>query len=210
MRRSGIRKETPMTERSTSLAVWDIPTPAVAGERFAIKAGAKSAAGRTLAGACIEVVDANGAVVASGTLGADPWPGTEALCWTAFDVPAPAQQGVAEYAVRLAAGQGGESAKARFSVAIAAKPEYTLRIQIAERSSGEALAGVEVRAGPFRGRTDKAGRADLRIAKGTYEIMLWRTAHVAEPRPLTVDGDATLALTMTHVPEEHPDARWVR
>ena len=84
-----------------SLAVWDVPMPVVAGEKFSIKVGAKSASGRALAGCRVEVSDAAGTVVASGTLGDKPWPGTEALYWTALDVPAPAQQQLAEYAVRF-------------------------------------------------------------------------------------------------------------
>ena len=38
---------------TTSLAVWDVPMPVVAGETFAIKVGA--AGGRSLAGEKIEV-----------------------------------------------------------------------------------------------------------------------------------------------------------
>ena len=63
--------------------------PVVAGEKFAIKVGAKSSSGRALAGGRVEVSDAQGAVVASATLGDAPWPGTEALYWTALEVPAP-------------------------------------------------------------------------------------------------------------------------
>ena len=79
--------------------------PVVAGERFTIKVGAKSASARALAGGRVEVCDATGTVVASGALGDAPWPGTEALYWTALDVPAPARPTVAEYAVRLARGR---------------------------------------------------------------------------------------------------------
>ena len=59
-----------------SLAVWDIPPTVVAGERFTIKAGAKSSAGCHLGGRRIEACDAAGAVIASGKLSAAPWPGT--------------------------------------------------------------------------------------------------------------------------------------
>src|SRR3954463_13583226 len=41
----------------TSLAVWDIPSPIVKGERFAIKVGAKSAADAELKGLEIAVLD---------------------------------------------------------------------------------------------------------------------------------------------------------
>ena len=195
---------------ATSLAVWDVPMPVVAGEKFSIKVGAKSASGRALAGARVEVSDASGKVVASGTLGYKPWPGTEALYWTALDMPAPAEQQVAEYAVRCLAGQGHDAAASRISVVAAGKPEHTLSVKVTERDTAAALDGVEIRLGPFHARTDKTGVAALLVSKGDYRLELWRTAHIAQPVPVTIDGDASLALTMLHVPEEHPDARWVR
>jgi hypothetical protein len=42
-RRSGILEEAAVSSADTiSLAVWDVPMPAVAGQRFSIKVGAKS------------------------------------------------------------------------------------------------------------------------------------------------------------------------
>jgi hypothetical protein len=182
---------------TTSLAVWDVPMPVVAGEPFAIKVGAKGASGR------VAVIDSAGAVVASGALGDAAWPGTEALHWTALDVPAP-RTDAARYTVRC------EGAETWFSVAVAVKPECTLTVQVTERDSKEALGGVEIRLGPFHARTDKAGRAELRVGKGDYRLQLWKTAHIAQPTPIAIAGDTSVALTMVNVPEEHPDARWVR
>jgi hypothetical protein len=50
----------------------------------------------------------------------------------------------------------------------------------------------------------------LRAGHGEHRLHLWRTAHIAEPQIVAIEGDAELRLTMLHVPEEHPDARWVR
>lgn len=194
-------------QNKTSLAVWDVPMPVVAGERFSIKAGAKSASKAKLAGTRIEVNDAAGAVVASATLGEAPLAGTEALYWATLDVPAPAKPQAAEYSVRLVS---DEAIATRFSVVAAAKPEHRLSVKVTERDTAEALAGVEIRLGPFHARTDKTGHAELRLCKGNYQLQLWRTAHIAPPQPLSVTGDLSLELKMVHVPEEHPDARWVR
>ena len=194
----------------TSLAVWDVPMPAVAGEKFSIKVGVKSAAGSSLAGGHVEVSDATGAVVASGKLGETPWPDTEALYWTELEMPAPVKQQVAEFAVRFVPDRDHEAATSRFSVVTAAKPEHILTVKVAEQTTKAALEGVEIRLGPFHARTDKAGRAKLRVCKGAYQLQLWRNAHIAAPQPINIDGDASVELTMAHVPEEHPDARWVR
>lgn len=192
-----------------SLAVWDVPMPVVAGDKFAIKVGAKSLSGRALAGERVEVSDAKGTVVASATLGDAPWPGTEALYWTSLDVPAPRDREVGDYTVRLEPASL-DAVPTRFSIAVAAKPAYTLTVTVTERDTKAALDGVEIRIGPFHARTDKAGRAELRVSRGDFLLQLWRTAHIAEPQPVRVGRDDNLELTMVHVPEEHPDARWVR
>lgn len=198
---------------ATSLAVWDVPMPVVEGEKFSIKVGAKSASGRTLAGRRVEVSDAAGAVVASGTLGGTPWAETEALYWAALDVPAPAERQLADYAVRLITDRGEpahEAVPSRFSVIAAGKPEHKVTVAVTEQDTGAALDGVEVRLGPFHARTDKAGRAELRVCKGAYQLQLWRTAHNASPKTIDIKSDMSVDLTMEHVPEDHPDARWVR
>jgi hypothetical protein len=206
--RNGIREDRIVSDKnSISLAVWDVPMPVVAGEKISIKVGAKSASGRKLGGCRVEVSDATGAVVASGQLGEAPLAGTEALYWTALDVPAPAQHQAAEYSVRLVP---DDAIATRFSVAAAAKPEHRLSVTVTERDTAEALGDVEIRLGPFHARTDKTGHAELRLCKGDYQLQLWRTAHIAAPQPLSVTGDLSLELKMVHVPEEHPDARWVR
>jgi hypothetical protein len=187
-----------------SLAVWDVPMPVVVGETFRIKVGAKSSAARVLAGERVEVSDSAGAAVASGVLGDAAWPGTEALHWLALEIRAPQTSGVVEYSVRC------EGATTRFSVAAAEKPERMLTVTVTERDTKAVLGDVEIRLGPFHARTDKNGRAELRICKGEYQLQLWRTAHIAQPQPISITGDMSVALTMLHVPEEHPDARWVR
>jgi hypothetical protein len=206
-RHNAIPEEAHVTDMTISLAVWDVPMPVVAGERFAIKAGAKATGGGTLSGTRIEVIDEAGAAVASGTLGDAPLAGTEALYWTALDMAAPAKLSVAEYTVRLAA---DGAAATRFSVAVAAMPVHTLAVTVTERDSKAALDSVEIRLGAFHARTGKDGRAELRVAPGAYELQLWRTAHIAPVAPLDVKNDVTIELTMLHVPEDHPDARWVR
>lgn len=200
-----------MSDNDTiSLAVWDVPMPVTAGEKFAVKIGAKSSSRRELDGYRVAVTDASGVLAASGALGQEPLPGTEALYWTMLEVTAPARQAT-EYEVRLIPGATIDEAVAtRFSIAIAPKPEHKLRVTITERDSAEALGDVEIRLGPFHARTDKSGRAELQLCKGDYQLQLWRTAHIAPPQPISIKGDTSLELTMVHVPEEHPDARWVR
>ncbi len=196
-----------------SLAVWDVPMPVVAGEMFSIKVGAKSASGLALAGCRVEVSDSSEAVVATEVLGKAPLPETEALYWAAIYMPAPAQQQFAEYAVRLMSNADDPAHNAtatRFSVKVTAKPEHKLTVKVREQTTAEALGGVEIRLGSFRARTNAAGQAELLVCKGEYQLQLFRTAHIAPAQPIDIKGDASVELTMLHVPEDHPDARWVR
>ena len=95
---------TPQQPRhETSLAVWDSGRDC-RGDRFAVKVGAKSSAGCTLAGRRIEVFDGN-AVVASGRFGDTPWPGTSALFWTEVELRAPATPGAVTLTVRFDAAE---------------------------------------------------------------------------------------------------------
>ena len=173
-----------MHSNPISLAVWDAPLPVIAGDTFSIKAGAKSASGHSLAGHRVEVFDASGIVVASGNLGQTPLAGTEALYWTAIDVPAPATGQVTEYAVRFIPGQGHDATATRFSVAVTARPEHKLTIKVTEQSTAAVLGDVEIRLGPFHARTDAAGHAELRVCKGEYQLHLWRAAHIAPSQPI--------------------------
>ena len=119
-----------MAQKETiSLTVWNVPMPVIAGEPFAVKVGAKSSAGRALSGCRVEVSDAAGSVVASGTLGNAPWAGTEALYWAALDVPAPRAGQAADYTVRcVPTDASSEAVASRFSVTATEKPECTLSV----------------------------------------------------------------------------------
>ena len=217
MRRNGILERQFVSDMARdqkdtiSLAVWNVPMPVIAGEPFSIKVGAKSSSGRALSGCRVDVSDSAGAMVASATLGDAPWAGTEALYWAALDVPSPPAGQVADYTVRcLPTERSSEAVASRFSVTATQKPECTLSVTIKEQITAEALDGVELRLGPFHARTDAAGHAELHVCKDEYRLHLWRNGHIAQPQAIRVDGNTRLELTMLHVPEEHPDARWVR
>jgi hypothetical protein len=197
---------------ATGIAVWDVPQPAVAGERFAIKAGVKSEAGNKLAGCTIEVCDANGTVVARGKLGAAPLADTDALYWTTLEVTAPVQPGVTEFTARFVPDQSApdhETTVSRFNIAVVRPPEHTLTVKTFDRETTAPLEGVEIRIGPYRARTDASGRANMRLCKGDYRLQVWKSWHDAPPTPLMVEADTVVDIAVVHIPEEHPDARWI-
>lgn len=196
----------------SSLAVWDVASPAVIGERFTVKVGAKSAAACVLDGATLEIVDESGTVVGSGRLGTTPWEGTCALYWTEVELPAPAREGIVSWRARFRATDirlpHGE-AEARFSVAAVRPPECRLTITFAEKETDEPIENAHIRLGPFRAQTDSRGMAQLSLPRGSYEIQVWHAGYEAAPTRVDIMNNMTLQLMGIAVPEEDPSPRWM-
>jgi hypothetical protein len=195
----------------TSLAVWDIPSPVVMGTRFTIKVGAKSAANCGLSDAGIEVCDGSGAVAASGRLGETPWPGTSALYWAAVELTAPGNEGLSAWSVRFAAADLAlphDGSVAEFRVAIVRPPEHRLTVKVIEKDSRAPIEDVQVRLGAYRAATDPSGMAEVMMPKGVHELHVWKAGYEAPSRPLDVNGEISVEVEASIIPEEDPDAAW--
>jgi hypothetical protein len=197
---------------ATSLAVWAVPSPVVMGEKFRINVGAKSSSGCALAGKPIEVSDPAGTVVAGGSLGATPWPGTSALHWAELELTAPAQEGVAWWSVRFAGTAletPHEGASSRFSVAVVRQPEHRLKVEVLEKESKAPIENVQIRLGAYAAATDPSGHAEVAMPKGTYELTVWKVGYHAPGRIVDMSGDTTIRIEAVVVPPENPDAHWI-
>jgi hypothetical protein len=195
----------------TSLAAWAIPSPVVTGQRFAIKAGAKSATACDLNGRMIEVRDGTGAVMARGNLGPAPWPGTTALYWAELELQAPAEAGMFSWSVRFDAAEldiPHEDAAASFSIAIVSPPEHKLTVRVFERETAAPIADAHVRLGAYRAATGPSGLAEIMMPKGTYDLNVWKVGYEAPASSVTIDADAAVEVAVAVVPEENPDAAW--
>jgi hypothetical protein len=196
------------TLHETSLAVWDIVPTVAAGERFSVKVGAKSSAGCALGGRRIDVLEGEN-VVASGYLGATPWPGTGALYWAEVELRAPESPGLATLAARFGAADLDEphrAASSPFSVSVVARPDHALMVTVA--SSGVPIAEAAIRLGAYRATTDASGRATIKLAKGRYELVVWKAGYDIDPLPLVVEADASIEVEARALPEHDPDAVW--
>jgi hypothetical protein len=196
----------------TSLAVWEIPSPVVTGLPFAIKVGAKSAAGCNLAGMPIAVHDESGAMLATGALGDAPWPGTSALYWTELALVAPADAGMFSWSVSFdAAGLAlpHRGASSRFSIAIARPPEHKLTVKVVERETATPVENALVRLGAYRAATGGTGIAELMLPKGSYDLAVWKSGYEAPTKTIAVDADLSIEIAVAAAPEENPDAAWL-
>jgi len=195
----------------TSLAVWAIPSPVVTSRPFAIKVGAKSAAGCDLTGMPIAVRDPAGVMLAGGVLGDTPWPGTSSLYWTELPLIAPAEAGMFSWSVELAAAdlalphQGSSS---RFSIAIVDPPEHRLTIKVVAQETASPVENAQVRLGAYRATTDGSGFAQLMVPKGAYDLNVWKSGYDAPTASIVIDADRTVEIAMAPMPEENPDAAW--
>jgi hypothetical protein len=197
--------------RETSLAVWSIPSPVVTDRPFAIKVGAKSAAGCDLTGMPIAVCDAAGTVLASGVLGDTPWPGTSALYWTEVFLTAPAEAGMSVWSVAFAASNlavAHHGSSSRFSIAIVDPPEHRLTVKVVEQDTAIPVENAQVRLGPYRAATGGSGIAELVLPKGSYDLNVWKSGYEAPITAIILDADLAVDVTITAIPEENPDNLW--
>ena len=65
-----------------------------------------------------------------------------------------------------------------------------------------------MRLGPYRAVTDRSGRTEIDVAKGTYELNVWRVEYEAPARTVEIDADASVEVEAVLLPEEDPDAIW--
>jgi hypothetical protein len=196
---------------ATSLAVWAVPSPVVAGERFSVKAGAKSSGGCDLSGQRIEVRNADGLVVASGALADAPWPGTSALYWGELDIQAPAEPGLARFSVRFEPGEiewPHDGASTEFSVAVVAPPEHRLTVNVIAKDTAAPVEDAHIRLGAYQAVTGQSGLAELKMPKGSYELQVWKVGYEAPASQVEIRDDVSVQVELLAVPEEDPDARW--
>jgi hypothetical protein len=161
---------------STSIAVWDVPSPIGFTGKFKIKVGAKCSAGCNLAGQEIRIYGQKGRKVATGELGDVPWPGTKALYWAEVELEAPGVQGYYRWRVKFP--KAGldlphEEASHHFSFTTARPPEHVVTAEVIAQDAKTPVNNADVvlrpEGGyPYRGQTDEGGVARLEVPTGEY------------------------------------------
>jgi hypothetical protein len=158
---------------STSLAVWDDPSPVVKSSAFRVKVGVKCSAQCKLTGKEVEVYDQAGSLISKGKLGETPWPQTSALYWTEAEMKAPAADGVYTWTVKYSGAalelpHNGSSSQ--FSFRTANPPEHVVTVQVVDKATQTPIEGAEVVMHPYRTSTDQAGVAKLEVPKGEFTL----------------------------------------
>jgi hypothetical protein len=194
---------------TTSMAVWDVPSPVVMNRSFKVKVGVKCSAACAMAGQSVDVCDEAGCRLGLGRLGETPWPGTAALYVAEVELTAPATEAMNSWCARFAAasepGLPHAEASAAFTFRTARPPEYRIIVRVTEKDTKAPLENVDVRLGVYRASTDAQGLATLELPAGTYDLDAWKTGYETLPRSVVVAGDETVQVEAVFSPEKDPD-----
>jgi hypothetical protein len=183
---------------------WDIPSAVVAGGRFTIKIGIKCSSECVFADRAFEVYDHEGAKVATGVLSDEIWPGTSGLYFAALELKAPPSAGLYQWSVK-SAGKGIETphaeGAAEFSLQVVPAPECLIKVEAVDKASQEPLAGARVALHPYKAVTDEHGLAEIRVAKGAYDLFVAKTRYLTLGLPVEVTADMTARAELDLEPE---------
>jgi hypothetical protein len=175
-----------------NVVVWDVPSAIVRGETFAIHVGIKCSSECGLAGHAFDVLDAAGVAVASGRLGQDTWQNTRALHFARVEMRAPDATGRQEWKVRVAESDDGlphAAASVGFGVVFVPPPECLLAVEAIDQDTCQPIAGAQVVVHPYRTFADADGRAQIRVPKGDYTVLVSRRKYLPTKLPVAVTED---------------------
>jgi hypothetical protein len=189
---------------TTRVLAWDAPPTVVAGEAFTVKIGIKCSSECVFADRAFEVYDHAGAKVAAGVLSGEIWPGTTGLYFAALELKAPSAAGLYQWTAK-SAGKGiatpHAEGEAEFSLRVVPAPECLIKVEAVDKASQEPLAGARVTLHPYKAVTDERGLAEIRVAKGAYDLFVGKTRYLTLGLPLEVTADMTARAELDPEPE---------
>ena len=207
-----------VTPHTTNVVVWDIPSAIVVGERFRIKVGMKCSNECNLANSEFGIYDhglegsgigdrgsaegsgirdqgsKEGRRVATGRLSGDRWPGTTGLYVAEVELEAPAAEGLYTWSVRSAESDveiPHAEGSISFGVRVVSHPEYLVTVETVDKESQTPLSGARVVMHPYKAVTDERGIAEVRVAKGAYQLFVSQSRYLTFGLPVEVEADMT-------------------
>jgi hypothetical protein len=187
-----------METHATRIVVWDVPVAVAPGAAFRVKVGVKCAAECDSAGRVVEIRDTGGHVVASGSVGEKPWPGTSALYYADLELHAPSAEGLhareafVATAVDDACGAAHDAASTRFQIRAARPPECRLKVVAVDARSHLPVQGAKVVVHPYHALTNADGVAELRVPKGAYRLFVSGRDRFPFRSDGEIDADVTI------------------
>ena len=163
---------------STSMAVWDVPSPIAFNDKFKIKVGVKCSAECKLIDQKIAIYGQKGKKVATGALGGVPSPGTSALYWAEVELEAPSIEGRHRWRVKFPKPDlelPHEEASYHFAFTTGRPPEHVVTVEVIAQDTKTPIKNAHVflrpdGGYPYRVYTDEGGVAKLEVPKGEYTL----------------------------------------
>jgi hypothetical protein len=191
---------------TTSMVVWDVPSPIVWNDKFAIKVGVQCLAGCNLAGSVIEIYNHEQTPVARATLGDALLSATSPLHWAEVELQAPSTEGYYYWTARFAKpdlGLAHEGTRCEFAFGIVQPPEHVVTVEVIEKGEKTPIANAQVILHPYRGLTDEHGVAKISVTKGEYKLLIPRDEkHLKFRTTLNVASDIEIKAELEVAPED--------
>jgi hypothetical protein len=160
---------------ATSMAVWDVPSPIVLNNKFAIKVGVQCSAECKLAGRVVEIYDHEQTQVATATLNAAPLSATSALYWAEVDLQAPSTEGSFNWTAKFLKPDlelAHEQAAYPFAFGTVRPSECTVTVEAIDKEAKTPILDAQVVLHPYRGFTDERGIVKIEVARGEYALWI--------------------------------------
>jgi hypothetical protein len=183
-----------VTPHATRVLVWDVPATVVAGDPFTVTIGIKCSSECSFADKMFEVHDHEGALLATGVLSSEFWPGTSGLYARSLELKAPARADLYQWTVKCTGkdlDKPHAEGAATLGLRVVAAPECLVTIEAVDRESQQPLAGARVALHPYKGVTDERGFAEIKVAKGAYDLFVAKTKYQTLGLPVEVMADMT-------------------
>jgi len=197
--------ESAAVQHAVQLTVWDVPSAAVAGERFKLVVGARCSAGCDLRGRELSVFDQEGSPAGTAKLGDDVWPGTQALYFAEVEAKAPFEAGSHPWEAKIA-GWDAElphtSGSFPLIVRVVTSPDYEVTVKAVDRETQSPIKGARVVMHPYRAVTDATGVARVRVARGQYDLLVSGSRYLPACASVEVTADM---MTSAELDADQPD-----
>jgi hypothetical protein len=192
---------------TTHIVVWDTPSAVVVGERFRIKVGMKCSSECDLGRRDFGIYDHDGKQVVTSKVSGDRWPST-GLHVAEVELQAPAREGLQTWSVRSIGADNAiphDEASVSFGIRVVSHPDCRIRVEAIDQASHAPLSGARVVMHPYHAVTDEHGVAEVRAAKGTYQLFVTQTDYLTFGLPVGVTEDMTVIaeLELEPVPERN-------
>jgi len=192
-------------EHTTSIAVWDVPSPLVIQRRSNVKVGVSCSEKCCLAGGSVAILDETGLRVATAHLGSVGLAGTKALYWAEVEFPEVIAEGLHNWSAEYLPPDASLRAVVhrpssfRFTFRAVRPPEHRVTVRIVEEQTGNPVDDVELRLGAHRARSAN-GIATFEVAAGTFELCLWKIGHNVASISVEVKGNLTVDVELSKAP----------